>query len=337
MQLRRSESVAACFAVVVCLPSVALVQPVEVRLRDAVDKTSAPTDVIAETAEWALAQCLRVPDIGLAEWRKDGVRLCRIARLADRCRDPRLKLLGLECHRAVARALATEVHRAELTRIGFSAPGIKPSAGVDAESLRDLLTENTFDEREQIAGVLSLDGQLTALFRKMGGATAVLADGGMDLRVREQLDQVRHRVTQTADGLALTRDRTGDVLLVSTLEAIQDLRDIRIVLGVFLGDGTLGDDLAQLKTKLSRAVGRDAPRRVSDGAMQSAHRAHGTFTAYSNPRPGYFEGRLLLPFAVFVRDRTVLPPSLRRMAEGLDLGALVKPEPGPSTVKSRDE
>ena len=323
-----SGSIAICLASAVCLPAAAPRQTIESRLLAVVNEVPAPSGVIVDAAEWVLAQALRASEVGLAKWRSEGLKVCRIARLADRCRDPRLKLLGIECHRALARVLATEVYRAELTRIGFSAPGIKPRAGVDTEALRELLAEDTVDEREQIAAVLALDGQLTARFREMGGGSTVLADGGMDRRLRAELDEVRHRVTKATAGLALTRYRVGDVLLVSTLEVIQDLRDIRIALGVFLADGSLGDDLAELKAKLSRAVGPDATRRASDGTIQRADKVHGTFTAYSNARPGYFEGRLLFPFAAFLRDRTVVPASLRSMAGLLEFGVLLKLKPG---------
>lgn len=314
MQLRKPESGSILVAGFMCLLTVARGEGVEARLRAVVGEKRALTDVIVGVAEWALRESLRVQRAGLAKWHESGRKLCRIAHLADGSEDPLLRLLGLDCHRALIRVLAFEAFRAYLASVGFRDSGLAPSRGMDMQVLGELMDDNAFDEQARIEAALPFEGDVTAFYRKASAARSALAVRGPSMSLPSELSGVLKLAGQ-GGAWATRHSKVGDILLTNTLQTIQDLRDIRIVMSVLLEEGDFKCILGALPSKVSRYVGPHAGFRISDGEAQTERAIMSTFARYRSPMPGYFETCLISAFAPYVPSNASVPPDCRPAVE----------------------
>ena len=298
-------------------PSVAL---------DTNQTVDADLNVIATNA----FQVLRaVPSVGLEKSVPGIEQIIETHRRLSRESAPSQQQLSLVLADAVTYAIVTEIHRADVARLGTD-PGMTPkSIPFDKKTAVRLWKANMPDFPAAIRQALHGNDTVTGFVSTRSSEEDVLNGEMMD---KAPLDTIRPRIQELRDKAlhpaAFGKNPSADEQLVYALDKYQAFRDLDVVFNLY-EKSDLPPDSALLRSAIDGVLKQSAGKRVDDGMKASSFKVWLTFRRYypqgtsQNP-VGPIEEYYLkqaLALAPFMTDTSSLPERAKKTLSKMDRSA----------------
>lgn len=188
--------------------------------------------------------------------------------------------LSLVLADAVAYAIITEIHRAELARIGLASDVTPKSIAFEKKTALRLWKTNMPDFVPLIRKAMQGEDTLTTYIAKHSSEEEVLNGRMID---KAPLDRIRPRIRDLHDNATLPigvhKNPLPDEQLVYALAKGQAFRDLTVIIELY-EKGDLPKESALLRSAIEAVLKRYPERRVDDGMKMSSFKVWSTFAAY---------------------------------------------------------
>ncbi|MDD2598159.1 MAG: hypothetical protein PHO37_02880 [Kiritimatiellae bacterium] len=267
-------------------------------------------------------QILRdVPSIGLEQSLSGIEQIIKTHHRLLRETDLSKKHFSLVLADAVAYALITEIHRADITRLGTDPDMTPKSKSFNKTTAVRLWKANMPDFPASIRQILRKDGAITGYISRRSCEEDVFSGEMID---KAPLDTIRPRIRELHEKalrpIALGKNPSVDEQFLSVLVQCQSFRDIDMIINLY-ENGDLPSDSISLRAAIDEVMKPSVGKRVDDGMKASAFKVWLTFRRYypggtSHDPVGPIEEYYLkqaLTLAPFMTDSSSLPESAKKV------------------------
>jgi hypothetical protein len=261
-----------------------------------------------------------VPTIGLEKSVSELEQIIEAHRRLSRETNVPQRQLSLVLADAVAYAIVTEIHRADVARLGTDQNMTPKSLPFNKKTAVRLWKANVPDFPAVIRKALQGNDRITTFVSTDSSEEDVLNGGMID---KAPLETIRPRIRELQEKALHPAGFSGkpsaDEQLVYALSKCQAFRDLGMIIDLYEKDD-LPKDSALLRSAIDEVLKQRPERRVDDGMKASPFKVWMTFRRYypegtSQDPVGPIEEYYLkqaLALAPFMNDTTSLPESAKK-------------------------
>ncbi|NLG35966.1 MAG: hypothetical protein GX548_11490 [Lentisphaerae bacterium] len=267
-----------------------------------------------------------VPSVGLEKSMSGLEQIIEAHRRLSRETDIAQQQLSLVLADAVAYAIVTEVHRAEVARLGTD-QGLTPkSIPFDKKTAMRLWKANMHDFPAAIRKALQGQDAVTSFVSRQSSEEDVLSGAMID---KAPLETIRPRIRSLQEKVLHTpcfsKSPSADEQLVYALSKHQAFRDPGIVMELY-EKGDLPGDASQFRAAIDGVLKQHPGKRVDDGMNASSFKTWMTFRRYHPegtsqdpvaPIEEYYL-KQALALAPFMTDTCSLPETAKKALTKID-------------------
>ncbi len=274
-----------------------------------------------------------VPSIGLENSVSGIEQIIEAHRLLSREAGAAQQQLSLVLADAVAYAIVTEIHRADVARFGVDSNMMPKSIPFDKKTAVRLWRTNVPDFPAVIRKALQRDDVVTGFVAKHSSEADVLTGEMIDNAPLETMrPRIRELQEKALHPTGFGGNPSADEQLVYTLSKYQAFRDLGIIMDLY-ERGDLPQDSAMLRSAIEAVLKDCTEKRLDDGMKASPFKVWMTFRRYypegtSQDPVGPIEEYYLkqaLALAPFMTDTSSLPENAKKILVKMDRPLTLSP------------